>query len=46
MKKRKLVMGTVGGMLLLFGAVTGFQALTLENRQPDANPTSVEIDKD
>jgi hypothetical protein len=36
MKKRKLVMGTFGGLLLLFGAVTSFQALTLESRQPTA----------
>jgi carboxypeptidase PM20D1 len=45
MKKRKLVMGTFGGLLLLFGAVTGFQALTLESKQPSAKPTAVEIDK-
>lgn len=46
MKKRKLVMGTVGGLLLLFGVVTGFQALTLESKQPTAKPTDVRIDKE
>jgi carboxypeptidase PM20D1 len=46
MKKRKLVLLVIGGLLLLFLIVTGFRTFTLQSKQPKPKPTKVEINQD
>lgn len=46
LKKRKLTLLVIGGVLLIFMIVTAFNALTVKSLQPAANPTKVVIDEE
>ncbi|MBO0959581.1 M20 family peptidase [Neobacillus sp. MM2021_6] len=45
MKKRKLMLLILSGLLLLFIIVTGFNTMTVKSKQPAPDPTNVAIDE-
>jgi carboxypeptidase PM20D1 len=46
MKKRKLALLIIGGIILIFIIVTDYKTLTVKSKQPTPNPTKVVINED
>jgi carboxypeptidase PM20D1 len=45
MKKRRLIFGMIGGLLIIFMIVTASNAMLVNSRQPSLQPTEVVINE-